>query len=186
MDIEKNQVFANAMPLGLSGFAMTTILLNIHNIGFFPINVMIMSMGIFFGGIAQIIAGILEWRRGNSFGSLAFISYGSFWLTLVFIWVAPSAGLEAADPVSMGSYLAMWGIFTTALFLCTLKGNTIGKLIFGSLVILFFLLAASTFMGSKTVHTVAGYVGIICGSFAFYEAVGLILNERYGRTVLPL
>lgn len=89
-----------------------------------------MSMGVFFGGIAQIIAGILEWRRANGFGALAFISYGSFWLTLIFIWVAPHTGLTSADPVSMGWYLTMWGLFTTVLFLCTLKGNTIGKCIF--------------------------------------------------------
>lgn len=186
--MEKNipPVFANPAPLGLFGFAMTTILLNIHNAGFFPLSVMIMSMGIFFGGIAQIIAGILEWKRANTFGSLAFISFGSFWLTLVFIWAAPKAGLPAADALSMGCYLALWGLFTAVLFIGTLKGNTIGKLIFGSLTLLFFLLAAANFTGSHAIHTIAGYEGIACGFFAFYEAAGLVLNEKFGRVVLPL
>ena len=178
--------FANPAPLGLFGFAMTTILLNIHNAGFFPLNVMIMGMGVFFGGIAQLIAGIFEWKRANTFGSLAFISYGSFWLSLVFIWASPKAGLTAADPFSMGFYLALWGLFTAVLFIGTLKGNTIGKLIFGSLTLLFFLLAAANFTGSHTIHTIAGYEGILCGFFAFYEAAGLVLNEKYGRIVLPL
>ncbi len=186
MKTRQNQIFANAAPLGLFGFAMTTILLNIQNAGFFSLSVMIMSMGVFFGGVAQIIAGILEWRRANGFGALAFISYGSFWLTLIFIWVAPHTGLTSADSASMGWYLTMWGLFTTVLFLCTLKGNTIGKCIFGTLVVLFFLLAMANFMESHLLHTVAGYIGILCGGFAFYEASALILNERFERVVLPL
>ncbi len=177
---------ANPAPLGLAGFAMTTILLNIHNAGFYELNVMIMAMGVFYGGIAQIIAGIMEYRQGNTFGTLAFTSYGSFWLTLVFIWVMPKLGLPAADPFSMGCYLGMWGLFTLALFCGTLKGKTIGKLVFGSLVILFFLLAAANFTGSHTLHTLAGFEGILCGGFAFYEAAALVINEKSGRQVLPL
>jgi len=75
---------ANPGPLGLFGFAMTTVLLNIHNAGFFPVNSMIMGMGVFFGGGAQFVAGVMEWKKGNNFGSIAFMSYGAFWLTLVF------------------------------------------------------------------------------------------------------
>ena len=176
----------NPGPLGLFGFAMTTILLNIHNAGFFPLSVMIMSMGIFYGGIAQIIAGIMEWKKGNTFGAIAFISYGSFWLTLVFIWAAPKFGLDAADTVSMGWYLTMWGVFTFALFIGTLAGNTIGKLIFGSLVILFGLLAAANFTGNEEIHTIAGYVGILCGSFAFYEAAAVVINTKFARKIFPL
>ena len=173
-------------PLGLFGFATTTILLNIHNAGFFKLSVMIMAMGIFYGGIAQIIAGIMEWKKGNTFGTVAFISYGSFWLTLVFIWVAPYAGLPAADPISMGWYLTMWGMFTTVLFIATLVGNTIGRLIFGSLVILFALLAAANFTGNDAIHTFAGYVGILCGAFAFYEATAFVIHAKLEKNILPL
>ncbi len=177
---------ANPAPLGLAGFAMTTILLNLHNAGFYGLSVMIMGMGIFYGGIAQIIAGIMEWRQGNTFGTIAFVSYGSFWLSLVCIWALPLCGLPAADPVSMGWYLTLWGIFTFLLFIGTLKGKTIGKLVFGSLVVLFFLLAAANFTGSHAIHTFAGYEGILCGFFALYEAGALVINEKFGRQVLPL
>ena len=177
---------ANPAPLGLAGFALTTILLNLHNAGFYPLSVMIMGMGVFYGGIAQIIAGIMEYRQGNTFGTLAFVSYGSFWLSLVFIWAMPGLGLPAADPLSMGSYLALWGVFTFALFIGTLNGKTIGKLVFGSLVILFFLLALANFTGSHAIHTVAGYEGILCGGFALYEAAAIVINEKSGRQVLPL
>ena len=180
------QTSANPAPLGLAGFAMTTILLNLHNAGFYDLSVMIMGMGVFYGGIAQLIAGIMEYRQGNTFGTVAFVSYGSFWLSLVFIWAMPAMGLPAADPVSMGCYLAVWGVFTFALFLGTLKGKTIGKLVFGSLTVLFFLLALANFTGSHAVHTFAGFEGILCGGFALYEAAALVINEKSGRQVLPL
>lgn len=176
----------NPAPLGLAGFALTTILLNIHNAGFYPLNVMIMAMGVFFGGLAQLIAGIMESRQGNTFGTVAFVSYGAFWLSLVFIWAMPSAGLPAADAVSMGFYLAIWGVFSFAMFIATLRGKTIGRLVFGSLVLLFFLLALATFTGSHALHVIAGYEGILCGGLALYEASALIINDKFERQVLPL
>lgn len=176
----------NPAPLGLAGFGMTTILLNLHNAGLFELNVMIMSMGVFYGGIAQVIAGIMESRQGNTFGTVAFTSYGSFWLSLVFIWTMPYLGLPAADAFSMGCYLGLWGVFTFALFIGTLRGKTIGKLVFGSLVVLFALLAMANFTGSHTIHTLAGCEGILCGAFALYEAAGVVINEKFGKTVLPL
>ena len=80
---------SNPAPLGLLGFGMTTVLLNIHNAGFYPLNTMILAMGIFYGGIAQVIAGIMEWKKGNTFGTTAFTSYGLFWLTLVALLMLP-------------------------------------------------------------------------------------------------
>src|SRR5512143_4045074 len=104
---------ANPAPLGLMGFGMTTVLLNIHNAGFFPIDSMILAMGIFYGGIAQVIAGILEFRKGNTFGVTAFTSYGLFWLTLVALLIMPQFGWAAAAKSPngfMGWYLFMWGL----------------------------------------------------------------------------
>ena len=178
---------ANPAPLGLLGFGLTTVLLNIHNAGFFELNAMIMAMGIFYGGIAQLIAGILESKKGNTFGATAFISYGAFWLSLVAIWVLPKMGLaESASPVAMGFYLSMWGLLTLGLFIGTLKGKTIGKLVFGSLTLLFALLAVSDFAGSHLIHRIAGFEGILCGLFAIYEALAVIINEKMGREVFPL
>src|SRR6476469_5184933 len=82
----------NPAPLGLLGFGMTTVLLNFHNAGFYEINSMILAMGIFYGGIAQIIAGVMEWRKGNTFATTAFTSYGFFWLTLVALILLPKLG----------------------------------------------------------------------------------------------
>lgn len=112
---------ANPAPLGLFGFGMTTILLNIHNAGFFELNSMIMAMGIFIGGV-------MEWKKGNGFGMAAFTSYGFFWLSLVAIWTLPLFGVTKPDGASMGFYLGLWGLFTLAFFIGTLNGNTIGKL----------------------------------------------------------
>lgn len=179
-------ITANPGPLGLYGFAMTTILLNIHNAGFFPLNAMIMGMGLFFGGASQFIAGVMEWKKGNDFGAVAFMSYGAFWLSLVFIWLLPSMGVTAADQNAMGCYLGLWGLFTFVNFLQVLNGHTIGKLLFGSLTLLFVLLSAHNFSGSHSVLTLAGWVGIICGSFAFYEASAIMINTRYKKNLLPL
>ncbi|WP_320007601.1 acetate uptake transporter [Maridesulfovibrio sp.] len=178
---------ANPAPLGLMGFGMTTILLNIHNAGFFPISSMILAMGIFYGGIAQIIAGIMEFKKGNTFGTTAFTSYGLFWLTLVALIVMPKMGLADPTPHAfMGWYLIMWGIFTMFMFLGTLRSNKVLQFIFFSLTVLFFLLAVRDFSGSHFIGTIAGWEGMLCGASAFYLAMAEVINEQYGRTILPI
>lgn len=178
---------ANPAPLGLMGFGMTTVLLNIHNAGFFPAVTAIVAMGIFYGGIAQIIAGILEYKKGNTFGATAFTSYGCFWLTLVGIWYLPLSGaISATDSSFLGIYLGLWGIFTLFMFFGTLQGNRALQFVFGSLVVLFFLLAIGNIIGSKTILIIAGFEGIVCGASAIYLAMAEVLNEQYGRTVLPI
>ncbi|WP_298444223.1 acetate uptake transporter [uncultured Ferrimonas sp.] len=184
-----SQKVANAGPLGLMGFGMTTVLLNIHNAGFFPVDTMILGMGIFFGGIAQIIAGIIESKNGNTFGTTAFISYGSFWLTLVGLWVMPSMnlGFSASSPEFMGCYLAMWGLFTGFMFIGTLANfPRVKQFIFLSLTVLFFLLAIKDFTGNKMIGVIAGYEGIICGFSAIYLAMATIINGEFGRVILPV
>lgn len=180
---------ANPAPLGLLGFGMTTVLLNIHNAGFFELNSMIMGMGIFMGGIAQIFAGLQEWKKNNTFGATAFTAYGSFWLSLVALWLIPKTGFGAeykSSEVAVGFYLLMWGLFTLFMFIGTLKINTTLQVIFSSLTVLFFLLAISDFTGNKSIRILAGWVGIFCGLSAFYGCVAQVLNEVYGRTVLPI
>lgn len=178
---------ANPAPLGLMGFGMTTILLNIHNAGFFPISAMVLSMGIFYGGIAQVIAGILEFKKGNTFGTTAFTSYGFFWLTLVALLVGPRIGIMDPTPHAyMGWYLLLWGIFTLFMFFGTLKANRALQFVFLSLVVLFVLLAVRDFTGSTLIGTIAGWEGIICGASAFYLAMAEVLEEQLGREVLPI
>lgn len=178
---------ANPAPLGLFGFGMTTVLLNLHNAGIFEMNSMILAMGIFYGGIAQIIAGILESKKSNTFGMTAFISYGFFWLTLVGLIVMPKLGwIPVASNGAMVAYLIMWGIFTFLLFLGTFKISRALQFIFGTLTLLFFLLAAGDATGNESLKTFTGYEGIVCGASAIYAAIAGILNELHGRTVLPV
>lgn len=182
-----DQKTANPAPLGLMGFGMTTVLLNIHNAGYYPIDSMILAMGIFYGGIAQVIAGILEFRKGNTFGLTAFTSYGLFWLTLVALLVLPNLGWADKSPAGfMGWYLFMWGLFTLFMFFGTLNANRAVQVVFGSLVVLFMLLALRDWTGSQAIGKLAGFEGIFCGASAIYLAMAEVLNEKLGRVVLPI
>jgi uncharacterized protein len=178
----------NPAPLGLLGFGMTTVLLNLHNAGFYELNSMILAMGICYGGVAQIIAGIMEWRKGNTFATTAFTSYGLFWFSLVVVIVLPKIGWAgAADNTAMAAYLAMWGLFTFVMFIGTLRLHVAGQVVFGSLTVLFFLLAIGDFTAaSPGFKHFTGYVGIFCGFSAIYAGLAQVLNELFGKVVLPL
>lgn len=180
---------SNPAPLGLMGFGMTTVLLNISNAGFFPISVMILSMGIFYGGMAQIIAGILEFRKGNTFGTAAFASYGLFWLSLVFILLAPKLGLEPSSAPFLAWYFFFWGLFTFMMMFATLKKNAALFVVFLTLSILFWLLAVAHWTEGDTALAftrIAGWEGIVCGLSAVYLAMAEVINENFGREILPV
>ncbi|GAA3993992.1 acetate uptake transporter [Mucilaginibacter dorajii] len=178
---------ANPAPLGLCAFGMTTVLLNIHNAGFFEMNSMILAMGIFYGGLAQVIAGVIEAKKNNTFGLTAFTSYGFFWLSLVGLIVLPKLGWATAPSEgAMCAYLSVWGVFTLLLFFGTLKLNRALQFVFASLTVLFFLLVAGDATGNPVIKHLAGYEGIICGASAIYTGIANVLNEVYGRVVLPI
>ena len=178
---------ANPAPLGLLAFGMTTVLLNLHNAGLYELSSMILAMGIFYGGTAQVIAGIMEWKKNNTFGTTAFISYGSFWLTLVALIVLPKLGWAApASNMAMASFLGLWGFFTLLMFVGTLKLSRALQVVFGTLVVLFALLAIGDATENALLKTIAGYEGLVCGFSAIYTGMAQVLNEVYGRTVLPL
>lgn len=182
-----NNNYANPAPLGLMGFGMTTVLLNIHNAGFFPLSAMILAMGLCYGGIAQVIAGLFEFKKGNTFGLTAFTSYGFFWISLVALIILPKMGLAEATPHGfMAWYLVMWGLFTGFMFIGTLRGNKCLQFVFASLTLLFALLAARDFTGSELIGTIAGFEGMVCGFSAIYLAMAEVINEQFGRTVLPI
>lgn len=185
--IEIKDASGNPAPLGLLAFGMTTVLLNLHNAGFFEMNSMILAMGIFYGGLAQVVAGIMEWKKNNTFGFVAFSSYGFFWLTLVTLIVLPKTGwIGATSGSGMMYYLAMWGIFTLLMFFGTLRLSRALQFVFATLTVLFFLLAAAEGMGSQSIGTFAGYEGIICGASAIYTGIAQVINEIYGKISLPL
>ena len=186
---------ANPAPLGLLGFGLTTVLLNLHNAGFFPLDTMILAMGLAYGGLAQVIVGALEFKKGNTFGMVAFTSYGLFWWSLVALLVLPSfsfVGISVPTDAALAAYFFMWGVFTFAMFFGTLKKNRALQFVFLSLAILFFLLvvreltANVVLFGSVTINIVLGYEGIICGLSAVYLAIAEVLNETYEKTILPI
>jgi len=188
MMVEK---LANPAPLGLLGFGMTTVLLNLHNAGFYPLGSMILAMGLVYGGLAQVIAGIMEYRKGNTFGTLAFSSYGLFWWSLVILLLLPnvtllSPAVAAANDAAMAAYFFMWGLFTLLMFFGTLKTNRALQFVFLSLVVLFFMLTAVRLTGEPILLTITGAEGIICGASAVYTGLAEVINEVYGRTVIPL
>ncbi len=179
---------ANPAPLGLLGFGMTTVLLNLHNAGFFELNSMILAMGICYGGLAQIIAGIMEWKKGNTFGTTAFTSYGCFWFSLVALVLLPkmTTGAAATTSHALGAYLVLWGLFTGVMYFGTLRLNRALQWVFATLTILFFLLAGAEFSGNGGLAHFAGYEGILCGLLAMYAGLAQVVNELYGSVVLPL
>jgi succinate-acetate transporter protein len=191
-----SEKLANPAPLGLLGFGLTTVLLNLHNAGFFPLDTMILAMGLAYGGLAQVIVGIMEFKKGNTFGTVAFMSYGLFWWSLVLLLVLPKTaiftGLSAPTEAAMAAYFFMWGMFTFIMFFGTLKTNRALQFVFMSLAILFFLLVTRELTSNMvlydfiTVNTIVGVEGVICGSSAIYLAFAEVLNEAHQKTVLPI
>ena len=190
-----HEKLANPAPLGLLGFGLTTVLLNLHNAGFFPLDTMILAMGLAYGGLAQVIVGAMEFKKGNTFGTVAFTSYGLFWWSLVALLVLPSfsfTGVSAPTETAMAAYFFMWGLFTFVMFFGTLKTNRALQFVFMSLAILFFLLTAreltgnAAIIGDLTIGIITGYEGVICGLSAVYLALAEVLNEMHQKTVLPI
>ena len=194
--IDMSIKLANPAPLGLLGFGLTTVLLNLHNAGLFPLDTMILAMGIAYGGLAQIIVGIMEFKKGNTFGTVAFSSYGLFWWSLVLLLVLPKltfiTGLNTPSETAMAAYFFMWGLFTFAMFFGTLKTNRALQFVFLSLTILFFMLTIRditgnpTLFGTFTWNSLTGIEGIIVGFSAIYLGIAEVINEAYQKTVLPI
>ncbi len=185
--IQIGDATANPAPLGLIGFGMTTVLLNLHNAGYFGLGSMILAMGLCYGGLAQVIAGIMEWKKGNTFGTTAFTSYGLFWISLVVLLVLPKLGVASTtEATGMGAYLFMWGVFSVPLFVATLRMNRALQFVFATVTILFFLLAAGDLLGNPAITILAGYEGIICGLAAMYTGLAQVLNSIYERSIAPL
>ena len=191
-----SEKLANPAPLGLLGFGLTTVLLNLHNAGLFGLDTMILAMGLAYGGLAQVIVGIMEFKKGNTFGTVAFTSYGLFWWSLVLLLVLPNntifPALSQPTDMAMAAYFFMWGLFTFTMFFGTLKTNRALQFVFASLAILFFMLTIReltgnpTLFGTFTFNNLTGIEGVICGLSAVYLALAEVLNEVHKKTVLPI
>lgn len=174
---------ANPAPLGLLGFGMTTVLLSLHNADVLALDGVTLAMGIFVGGLAQVLAGIMEYKNGNTFGTVAFTLYGMFWLT----FVATHAGIEgmSGSGETLGAWLLLWGILTLFLFIGTLKGRKSLMFVFATLTVTFFLLSAGNLGAVDGLVMAGGAVGVVCGLAAMYTAFAEVLAEQHGREILP-
>jgi succinate-acetate transporter protein len=178
---------ANPGPLGLAGFGLTTVVLSCINAGLLPHEALpvVVPLAFAYGGVAQIIAGILEFRTGNTFGMVAFTSYGLFWWWFALLqWTVGAGWLKAPPPVAGGAVLLMWGVFTFLLWIVTFRLNKAVFSIFLLLWITFFLLAAGDF-GYGT-GKIGGYFGLVTGLDALFVAFIEVLNAVAGRVVIPL
>ncbi len=178
---------ANPAPLGLAGFGLTTVVLSAINAGLLPHEAVpvVVPLAFAYGGVAQIIAGILEFRTGNTFGMVAFTSYGLFWWWFALLqWTIGAGWLKAPPAAAGGVVLLMWGIFTFFLWIVTFRLNRAVFSIFLLLWITFFLLAAGDF-GYGT-GKIGGYAGLLTGLDALFVAFLEILNAVAGREVISL
>lgn len=183
---------ANPGPLGLSGFGLTTVVLSCINAGWLSHEAVpvVVPLAFAYGGVAQIIAGILESRNGNTFGMVAFLSYGLFWWWFAFLqWTIGAKWLSAPSASGVAFVLLMWGVFTFLLWIVTFRLSLGVWSIFLLLWITFFFLAAGDFgcvIGSVKCGTIGGYFGVLTGIDAMVVAFIEILNATAGRVVLPL
>ncbi len=178
---------ANPGPLGLAGFGLTTVVLSAINAGLLPHEAVavVVPLAFAYGGVAQIIAGILEFSTGNTFGMVAFTSYGLFWWWFALLqWSVGAGWLKAPPLVAGGTVLLMWGVFTFFLWIVTFRLSRAVFSIFLLLWITFFLLAAGDF-GYPTTK-LGGYLGLVTGLDALFVAFIEVLNATAGRVVIPL
>lgn len=180
---------ANPAVLGLACFGLTTMLLNLHNAGIFKMDSTILGMGFFVGGLAQVIAGTLEFRKANTFAMTAFVGYGTFWMSLAFAvlfkpLLLTKVGLEVSGK-GLAWYLFLWGLFTVFMLIGTFRINRVLQFVFFTLAILFFMLAGGIGWANTTVIKVAGVIGLFTGFAALYLAMAENLEEIYGKVILP-
>jgi len=191
-EINRNNIFlndntANPAPLGLCAFGMTTLLLSLHNSGVTALSSPIIAMAIFYGGLAQVIVGTMEWKKNNSFGMLTFGSFGCFWISFAALLMLPALGLaKAPQPVELAAFLAIWGVFAIGLFICTLKMHRLLQYTLAAVVLLVILLVAAELTGNALILTLGGVAGIIAGALALYMGMGQVINEIFGSRVLPV
>ena len=185
--VEVTERICNPAGLGLAAFGLTTLVLNAFNAGLVDKSSegLVWPLGIFFGGAAQFAAGMWEAKKNNTFGFTAFSAFGAFWMFLALTKILEAGGvLQPMTPESKSLFLVAWGIFTGYMFVGTLKISHALQSVFGTLTILFFLLAIGAH--DETWEKIAGWEGMFCAGTALYTSFALIVNDTWGRYLLPL
>jgi len=179
----------NPGPLGLAAFSLSTVLLSLVNAGLFGIELemALIPLAFVFGGVVQVLVGMLEYREGNTFGLTAFTSYGAFWMwfgllvTMTHNGLLPSVGARA-----LGMVLLVWGVFTVGMWISTFKLNWALWSVFLLLSVTFFLLAFGDLLGMASLTRYGGYLGLVTGAGAFYVSIAEVTNWSFDGEVLPL
>jgi succinate-acetate transporter protein len=180
---------ANPAPLGLAAFALTTFVLSMVNSGLVSDKAepVVFGLALAYGGIAQLLAGMWEFKTGNTFGATAFSSYGAFWISfwaLVTFFLKDIPKDEAGAAV--GLYLWAWGIFTAYMFIASLRTTVAVALVFFLLTATFIILGIGNSGGSSGVVKFGGWVGLATALAAWYASFAQVINSTFGRTVAPL
>src|SRR6195952_6084974 len=188
--VRTQPVTADPGPLGLAAFALTTFVLSMFNSGLqsekgIPV---VLGLALAYGGLAQLLAGMWEFRTGNTFGATAFTSYGAFWLSF---WAFEQFfAKDITDKValghSVGLYLIAWGIFTTYMFVASLRVSVAVSVVFFLLAITFIVLGIGDAQADKSITHLGGYIGIATAIAAWYASFAGVANSTFGRTILPV
>ena len=186
--------FADPGPLGLAAFALTTFTLSLFNAGFAPeaLETLVLPIALFYGGVAQLIAGLFEFRKANTFGATAFVSYGAFWLAFAAYvqFAEPALEADGATPeqikVATGIFLLGWAIFTLYMFVASLRTNAGLIGVFLTLFLTFACLSIGDLTGLKIIATIGGFIGLLSALIAWYTSAAVVTNATWDRTVLPV
>ena len=180
---------ADPAPLGLAAFALTTFVLSMFNAGLVDAKgePIVLGLALAYGGVAQLLAGMWEFRKGNTFGATAFSSYGAFWISF-WAYVAFFAGKipEANRGSAAGLYLIAWGVFTTYMWVASLRTTAAVNLVFLLLAITFFVLGIGDAIGNDTISKLGGWLGLATAVAAWYASFAGVTNFTFGREVLPV
>jgi succinate-acetate transporter protein len=178
-------------PLGLAAFAMTTFVLSCVNAGLLNAGTesVVASLALFYGGGVQLLAGMWEFRQGNTFGATAFASYGAFWLSFWGLshFFVPAAGVSADDVnQALGVFLLGWTIFTAYMFVASLRITGAVAAVFGALALTFLFLTLGKFADSSSLTKIGGWLGLLTAVLAWYASFAVVVNSTWKRTLLPV
>ncbi|MEO8827117.1 acetate uptake transporter [Lapillicoccus sp.] len=185
---EQVRLIADPAPLGLGAFALTTFLLSLVNAGVLPKDTepVVLGVALAYGGIAQLLAGMWEFRKGNVFGATAFTSFGAFWLSFWAYLTFFAAGIPAAHHgIAAGWYLLAWAIFTSLMVIAALRTTAVLAGLFAVVVVVFVLLGLGAMTASAGLTTAGGVLGIVAAALAWYLCLAGVAASTFGRPILP-
>jgi succinate-acetate transporter protein len=180
---------ANPAPLGLAAFALTTFVLSMFNAGLVSAagEPVVLGLALAYGGVVQILAGMWEFRTGNTFGATAFASYGAFWLSFwAFVQFFESKVPKADAGHAVGLYLIAWGVFTAYMFVASLRTTAAISLVFVLLTATYIVLGIGNAGAHETIVKIGGWLGLATAVAAWYASFAEVTNATFGRTVFPV